>query len=389
MGGKSTDFGRVADMQGEANRQVVLDQLFANRPNQISPWGYTSWTQEPYTDPSTGEETTRWTQTTGLTPELQEIFNKQMAIQGGRTDLAGLLTGRMMNEFGTEMDWSGLQPMGEVPLSQFTVPEGDIGNPYETRQRAEDAMYAQAQSRLNPQFDAMRQQAEIKMRNQGLGPQDAAWQAQMSNIANQENDARNQAIWSSVGEGRQESGQMFGQLLGRNQNNFNQALQANQQNYNQMMQGSQYANQIRQMQLAEAMQKRGFSLNEMNALLSGQQVGMPSMPSFMGAGAAQPAPYMDAYAQDVSMRNASNPWAGLMSGAFGLGSAALGNTALMSDRRLKRNIKRIGTVKGHPWYSFDYIWGEPGVGVMAQEVPDEYTIQVGDYLAVDYGKLLA
>ncbi|MFC1626298.1 PilX N-terminal domain-containing pilus assembly protein [Pseudomonadota bacterium] len=40
-----------------------------------------------------------------------------------------------------------------------------------------------------------------------------------------------------------------------------------------------------------------------------------------------------------------------------------------SDRRLKMDIKRIGT---HPlgigWYSFEYLWGERAVGVMADEV---------------------
>jgi hypothetical protein len=42
---------------------------------------------------------------------------------------------------------------------------------------------------------------------------------------------------------------------------------------------------------------------------------------------------------------------------------------MASDRRLKTNIKQLGT---HPlgigWYSFDYIWGESSEGVMADEV---------------------
>ena len=47
------------------------------------------------------------------------------------------------------------------------------------------------------------------------------------------------------------------------------------------MQAANYANALRQQQIGEAMGRRGQSLNEINALLSGQQVGMPQMPTFM------------------------------------------------------------------------------------------------------------
>jgi hypothetical protein len=52
----------------------------------------------------------------------------------------------------------------------------------------------------------------------------------------------------------------------------------------------------------------------------------------------------------------------------GLGAAAI----LASDRRLKRDIERIGTSsQGIPVYEFSYLWDEPGVrniGLMADEV---------------------
>lgn len=321
MGGKSnTDFGDVAVAQGEANEAVVRDQLYANRPTQYSPWGYTTWNQTPGVDPATGEQITNWEQTTGLSPELQEIYNKQLALQGGRTDIAGGLTGRMQDEFGTPMNWDGLTPLQSTPQTQLTLPEGGIDDPYQTRQRAEDAVYNQAASRLAPQYDSKRQAMEIKLRNQGIGPEDEAWQSQMQALGQQENDAYNQAMWSSVGAGRDESGQMFGQQLAANQNMFGQALGSNQQNFQQSMSAANYANQIRQQQLTEEMQKRGFSLNEINALLSGQQVGMPQMPNFSQAQAAQPAPIMTGAAQQASIDNANNPWGAIA----GIGGQALG-----------------------------------------------------------------
>ena len=106
MGGKSSniDLQDIASVQGEENREVVRDQTFANRPDQYSPFGYTTWNPSSYRDPSTGEMTTKWEQTTGLTPELQDILNKQIAIQGGRTDIGGMLTGRLGAEYGQRQE---------------------------------------------------------------------------------------------------------------------------------------------------------------------------------------------------------------------------------------------------------------------------------------------
>ena len=320
MGGKSQpDYRDAAVAQGEANEGVVRDQTYANRPNQYTPWGYTSWNPQTFIDPASGEEVTRWDQTQGLTPELQEILNKQIALQGGKTDIAGGMYGRMMDEFGQPMNWEGLTPLQSTPQTQLTMPEGPLEDPYQTRQRAEDAMYNSAMSRLQPQFESRRQQAEIQMRNQGLSPGDEAWDAQMSNLANQETDATQQAIWGATGEGRAEAGQMFGQGLAANQNTFGQVLGSNQQNFSQSMQAANYANQIRQQQVSEEMQKRGFSLNEINALLSGQQVGMPQMPNFSQASAAQPAPIYQGAADQGSVNAAMDPTNALL-GAAGTGA---------------------------------------------------------------------
>ena len=335
MGGKSSpDFGQVAAAQGEENRESVRDQLFANRPNQYTPWGYTNWEQQQVLDPATGEYTTEWTQTQGLTPELQDILNKQIAIQSGRSDIAGMLTGRLGNEFGQSMDWSGLNPMGAVPEAQYTRPnevQTELGDPTVLRERAEDMVYGRGAQRLQGQFDAQRQGLETKLRNQGLGPEDAAWKAQMGALAQQETDAygglQQQALTQGLTEQQQlwnqglQGGQFRNQALGQN---FQQNLAANQQNFGQGMQQSAYANQLRQQQLTEAMQKRGFSLNEINALLSGQQVGMPQMPNFAQAAAQQPAPIYQAAVDQSNFDQASSPWGGLMNLGGTLGGAYLG-----------------------------------------------------------------
>ncbi|NOT21014.1 MAG: tail fiber domain-containing protein, partial [Sideroxydans sp.] len=64
----------------------------------------------------------------------------------------------------------------------------------------------------------------------------------------------------------------------------------------------------------------------------------------------------------------------------------------ISDRRLKKNIKRIGTHHlGIGLYEFDYVWGEHAVGVMADEVklvrPEAVIHRPDGYDMVDYSKL--
>ena len=150
--------------------------------------------------------------------------------------------------------------------------------------------------------------------------------------------------------------------------------------FQQAMQGSQYANTIRQQQLTEQMQKRGFSLNEINALLSGQQVQAPQMPNFSQAAAAQPPPLYQGAVDQGNFDQASQQQ--MIDAAVGVGGMAA-----MSDRRLKSNIKLVGKVNGHNWYSYE-IFGLASQGVMADEMPEDYTIDVGGYKAVDYAKVL-
>jgi len=62
-----------------------------------------------------------------------------------------------------------------------------------------------------------------------------------------------------------------------------------------------------------------------------------------------------------------------------------------SDRRLKTNIRRIGTTpRGYARYSWDWIDGGSGEGVIAQEVQaidPSAVAEIDGFLAVDYGKI--
>jgi hypothetical protein len=95
-----------------------------------------------------------------------------------------------------------------------------------------------------------------------------------------------------------------------------------------------------------------------------------------------------------------NPLSQLIGWGTAIGGAAAGmsggGAAAASDRRVKRDITRIGSLpSGLPAYTFAYIWDEPGAplhtGVMAQEAaelfPDAVSTHAHGYLMVDYSKV--
>ena len=96
------------------------------------------------------------------------------------------------------------------------------------------------------------------------------------------------------------------------------------------------------------------------------------------------------YGQSSGVGTGANPNYQSAGQAF-LGGAMTGASIgkMFSDRRLKRNVERIGTTPGgYPWYRFEYLWGEPGEGVMADEVPPDWVIQhPSGYAMVDYGEV--
>jgi hypothetical protein len=93
----------------------------------------------------------------------------------------------------------------------------------------------------------------------------------------------------------------------------------------------------------------------------------------------------------ANMVNAQNAYNDTQMGFWGdlIGGAATVYKA--SDRRLKTNIKQIGSYKnGLNKYSWTYIWGKDSIGAMADEVQKiipEAVTEINGYLAVNYALL--
>jgi hypothetical protein len=460
------DYEGAAIAEGDAARKLTEQQTWANRPDQNNPWGSVTWDNETYYDPSTDQNLNRWTQNQTMSPALNSALQAQMGLMQGRSELGYGMMGNIAQELGQGMNWDQFGQMQNVgdqqQLSTENLP-GLWGNmqqdipQYQTAgtlrdlnfqnapgvnapqfglQRAEDAIYGQAQSRLDPRFQGEQQALEIKLRNQGLTPGDQAWDSAMQNQNMGKNDAYNQAQMSSIIGSGQEAQRMLGMEQGyrdqytgeveraanfgnaASQQEFMQNMAAQQQGFQDTMsaanfqnqargQGlderqqqsaynqdldfrmSDYYNNLRQQMINEEIGQRGQSLNEANALISGQQVGQPQFTGFSNAGVAQ-APQLLAASQMQGQQNAADASAanagvnGLMSGLGQAGAMA----SMFSDRRLKKNIKRLGEINGQPWYSFDYIWGQPSIGVMADEVSDDAKhLHESGFWMVDYSKV--
>lgn len=203
--------------------------------------------------------------------------------------------------------------------------------------------------------------------------------------------------------------------------NFNQGLASQQFNNEQMQQyfqnqmaaagfqnstrGQQFGEQqamtgmnntLHQNAIQEALMQRQLPMNEANALRTGVQVGAPNFQQYGGGGQVGAAPIYqsvnDRYANQIAATNAANAGAGgMMSGLGQLGIAGA-SMYMASDRRLKKNIERIGTHKlGIGLYKYDYIWDEPAIGVMADELikvmPEAVVVNSAGYQMVNYGML--
>lgn len=447
MGKKSNpppppDYRAAAEETAASNQQAQTRADWTNRPTQITPWGRTDWTAQAGTDPSTGQPITQWTQTESLSPQLQRALDDQFAMQAGRSQIAGGMMNQLAQDFANPYDWSrmnafgdpgqagGLQA-GQLQQGVNQAPQmtgagqgmmaGVGGADAASRMRIEDAMM----ERMAPQHAQAQEALEGKLQNMGLTRGSEAWNREMQRLGDQQSRERFNALDRGLAEQQGQFGmglqqgqfqnqaqqQAFGQNLQQGQQNFqnqlavdqygNQLRQqqfgmnqaANQQNWGQQMQNAQYQNQLRQQQIAEQIQQRGMTLNEMNALLSGQQVSSPQMPTFNASQSAGGANYNNAalnqYSAGMDAFNAQQQQQqGMMSG---LGSLASMGMMFMSDARLKTDVVKVGMLpNGATVYDYT-IDGRRERGVMAQELlkirPDLVHVHRSGYLMVNYGGL--
>lgn len=301
------------------NRDTAVTQFGLNAYTQDNPWGSVDWQQTGTWD----DGTPRFTQTTTLSPEQQQTFNQS---QQAEQNLAGLAS------------------------DQSAMLRDYLGKPFEyTNQDAENWAYDLASPRILGQQQQNEAATIARLRNSGVAPGSAAWNAEMGRMTNANTDQLNQLA-----------------LTGRQQG------------------------------FSEALAQRNQPINEITALLSGSQVSNPAQMSAPGpqtgvANVDYAGLVNNKYQADVG---AYNSQMNALGGLFGLG----GKMLMMSDRRSKRDIRRIGELQnGLPWYEFNYLTDRADApvreGVMSDDVrkvlPDAVVTGENGYDMVDYAKVFA
>lgn len=325
MGGKSSappapDYRAAAEETAAGNLANARYATQANRPNEITPYGSKTWTNNrvfdqagydaalqrynaslanagtPYNgsgsptgesqdgtasggpkgqpmqapnrdDFYTGED--NWTSTISLDPRAQQTLDKQFDLNDKYADLASL---------GLDKAWSTLS---DPTLDMSKIPQRAI-NPGQT---AQEAILA----RLNPQFAQQEEALRTRLANQGISAGSEAFGNDFRNFNQKRNDAELQAA-----------------LLGINLDNQNRASALQEQAY---------------------VQDR--PLNLINALKTGAQVQNPQFGGFAQQATTAGPNYSQAASQQydaaLDATNAQNAaGSGLAGGLFSLGSSFLG-----------------------------------------------------------------
>lgn len=346
------DAGKSASSQATFNKEAGLQQRALNMVDQYTPQGSTTYS--PTGTETEGIPGMKVTQT--LSPEQQRLYDMSTRLS---------------------------QQYGDIGESQLGKVAGSLSDPFSTaslgdapqiNEATRSSTLANMMARQQPQMDRDRAALETQLANQGFMAGTEGYKSAM--------DERNRAmndmyLGADIGAGA-EMANMYG-----------------------------LESTARDKAINEMLMQRNQPMSELSALMSGSQ---PTSPQFLSTpqGNISAPDFMDAQYGSANMQNAANQNAfnqrtGMynanLEGLYGLagaGAGAAGGTYggsgwTFSDRRLKRNIERIGKLaNGLAVYTYNYIWGGVAqIGLMADEVKAIHPHAVkrfGGFDAVNYAE---
>lgn len=425
----------TAKAQADMNKQTATTQQQLNMVNQYTPEGNIQYTQVG----TWNDGTPKFEMRQVYSPEQQKLYETGVATEQNLADLAksqsgflneymakpadlsaGALTARA-NEMGLPqaVQWNGnIAPTttGNSWQAERINPIG-IGSNENLAQGLFDSAARRMGNTISRDYDSLQSQLAAR----GIKPGSAAWDRAQNEFDERLNDqynqlyvaAQDQAFNQSARRSEQGfnqalagSGQYFDQRLTGQQQQFQQDLAAQNTNFNNALQAQttawDQAMGARQQAGNEILTERNQPIQEITALMSGSQV---SQPTFSQTPKTQVAPvdytglvsntYNTASQNAIAKANAQNSMIGSLIGAAGnvAGMAVYGK----SDRRLKKNIQKIGETNGMGVYEYE---GKKGsgigpmrqIGLMAQDVEKKKpeAVMTGDdgVKRVNYAKAL-
>jgi len=312
------DYAALATQQAALNKTAANEQTVANRPNQNTAFGSTSWEQGP---------DGQWTQNQTLNPQDQALLDQQRQFQGQQQGIASDLLGKAGGTLGQPLDTSGLPDLKGYDLSQMPELQGmDLSgmNKLDPGFGAVEEVQKAMMGRMAPARQQARDQEIQRLKNQGIPEDSDAFQRAVQRIDQGDTDAQQQALLGATSA----YGDIFNRgLQGNDQTLRSQQMQAALRGSNRAQlfgeQGSaaQLAGQQRQQGLSEREQARQSPLNDFMKLTQGINPTAPQMPSFMsGTGYTAADMYgagKDTYQGQLDQYNANQARKGGMMGGLG------------------------------------------------------------------------
>jgi hypothetical protein len=273
------DYRGAATETAAGNLDMARLATKANRPDEFTPLGNRRWFND-------GND--NWSSAINLSPEGQGLFDQQLRISQNLGNVGEQGLSRVGSAVAQPFDMSGIPQAPGVPTA------GDGG-----RDKVVQALMARQQ----PAMDRNRQSREAALIAQGHTRGGSAWDAQQDDLNRGENDAR---LAAEIAGGQEQSRQ-----------------------YGLDAQGYSMGTDARSRAVQEQAFMRQLPLNELNALRTGSQVGMPQFqaygqqqttpgPNFSGATQQQGLYDTNLFNQQATAANEFNK------GLFSLGSAAMG-----------------------------------------------------------------
>jgi len=370
-GGKNSpppapDYTASAEKTAESQNNSNLQTNYGNRPNQYTPFGSQTWTTSSQIDPASGKPVTQWNQHTNLTPQAQSALNSQLQVQQNQSSLARDMQSHVSDSMNNPYNFDSAHGWGHVTNGaganqNFNTNYLDNSSRIQTGgisgagmyRPVTDSIYEGGLNRIMPQYQQQQSDLRTQLANRGIALGSEASNRALFNLGRTQdygiNDLYNQSIQGGLGASAQlqnlqinqgnfgNSALLNAQNMNANAlNNQNQALgfsnQAQNQNYNQSMGMANFDNALRQAQIAEGLQRQLTPLNMMNAVMNGNQVAMPTMPTFnpsqnnVGVNYSGATQQSGQYATDVYNAQTAQQSA-MTNGLMGMGGMALGGYA--------------------------------------------------------------
>lgn len=331
------DYAAAAKEQGIANKEGAVSTASLSNPNIFSPYG-----NQTVSYANTGPDgNPQPTVTQTLTPQAQQTLDAQQQVQYGLAQLGQQGLGTAQDVLGQRFQYNGpgLQTsissspqLSSGPNAQRGLDMSGVAKmPVNAGMTGQQAIL----NRLNPQIEQNQKATQQRLANQGLAAGTEAWNNEMRQQGQQENDLYSQAALQGIGLDMSANQQGYGQQLGQAglynsalAQDFSQGSAANAQNFNQDLQAGQFGNQATLQNYQQQLAQYNQPLNQITALMSGSQIQNPQFQQYTGANVAAAPMYQAAQNQGQYDQNAyAQQMAGynsMLGGLSSLGGAAFG-----------------------------------------------------------------